>query len=85
MKINMKNKIINWLLNDPNGLENLLNNILFISLCITVFIKISVGSWNALIFIVLAFTMSPFVEIPKPTKRLIICLGIVYILLAGII
>jgi len=80
----MKEKIVNWF-NDPNGLENLLENILFASFCITVFIKVSVGSWDALIFIVLASVISPFVKVSKPTKRLIICLGIIYILLMDII
>lgn len=81
----MRDKIINWLFIDPNGLESLLDNILFAFLCITVFIKVSVGSWDALIFIVLASIMSPFVKISKPTKRLIISFGIIYILLTGII
>lgn len=80
----MKHKIIDWF-NDPNGLEKLVENISFIFLCIAVFIKISMGSWDALIFVLLASVISPFVKIPKPTKRLIMCLGIVYILLMGII
>ena len=81
----MKNKIINWLFNDPNGLESLLDNILFVFLCTTVLIKVSVGSWDVLVFIVLASIMSPFVKISKSTKRLIISFGIIYILLTGII
>ncbi|MEM7552524.1 MAG: hypothetical protein AAF378_00205 [Cyanobacteria bacterium P01_A01_bin.84] len=79
----MKHRIIEWL-NDENGFEKLVENILFIGLCIAVFIKISAGSWDALIFVVLAFVISPFVKIPKPIKRLIMCLGIVYILFMGI-
>lgn len=79
----MKHKIIEWL-NDANGFEKLVENILFICLCIAVFIKVSMGSWDALIFVVLASVISPFVKIHKPTKRLIVCLGIIYILFMGI-
>lgn len=80
----MKRKIIDWL-SDPNGLEKLVENTLFIFLCIAVFIKVSMKSWDALIFVLLASIISPSVKIPKPTKRLIMCLGIVYILLMGMI
>ena len=80
----MKHRIIDWF-NDANGFEKLVDNILFICLCIAVFIKVSVGSWDAIIFVVLASVISPFVKIPKSTKRLIMCLGIVYILFMGVI
>lgn len=80
----MRDKIIDWF-NNPNGLEKLVENILFVFLYTAIFIKASVGRWDALVLVILASVISPFVKLPKPTKRLIMCLGIIYILLMGII
>lgn len=76
-------KIVALLVSDR--LEKILEGILFLSLCIAVIIKISSGSWDVLILVLLAAIVSPFVKVPEAIKRLIICLGIIYILLMGII
>ena len=77
-------RFIAWLI-DPNGFEKILEIILFIFLCIAAVIKVSMRSWDALIFVLLAFSMAPFVKIPNKHKRMIMCLGIIYIFLTGVL